>query len=99
MLVRLARPYSLSGQIATQNGVNREELGLPCRCAKGNRITASGLIASRSEMKRKKSKKELDKAALAAVAKEMEQPRFAESARREVEAAGHQVANHRKLLG
>jgi hypothetical protein len=47
-------------------------------------------------MKRKKSKKELDKAALAAVAKEMEQPRFVESARREVEAASHQVTNRRR---
>jgi len=47
-------------------------------------------------MKRKKSKKELDKAALAAVAKEMEQPRFVESARREVEAASQQVTNRRK---
>jgi hypothetical protein len=69
---------------------------VPCRCAKGNRIAASGLLASRSEMKRKKSKKELDKAALAAVAKEMEQPRFVESARREVEAASHQVTNRRR---
>jgi hypothetical protein len=47
-------------------------------------------------VKRKKSKKELDKAALAAVTKEMEQPRFVESARQEEEAAGHQVTNHRK---
>jgi hypothetical protein len=47
-------------------------------------------------VKPKKSKKELDKAALAAVAKEMEQPRFAESARREEEAAGHQAANRKK---
>jgi hypothetical protein len=47
-------------------------------------------------VKRKKSKKELDGAALAAVAKEMEKPRFAESARQEEEAAGHQVTNRRK---
>jgi len=47
-------------------------------------------------VKRKKSKKELDKAALAAVAKEMEQPRLVESARQEEEAAGHQLTNHRK---
>jgi hypothetical protein len=47
-------------------------------------------------VKRKKSKKELDKAALAAVAKEMGQPRFAESARREEEAAEHQAANRKK---
>jgi hypothetical protein len=50
-------------------------------------------------VKRKKSKKERDKATLAAVAREMEQPRFAESARQEEEAAGHQVTSHRKQLG
>lgn len=50
-------------------------------------------------VKLKKSKKQLDRAALAVVAKAMEQPRIVESARREKEAAGHQVTNHRKLLG
>jgi hypothetical protein len=45
---------------------------------------------------KKSSKKELDKAALAAVAKEMEQPRFAESAREEEEASGHKLTNHKK---
>jgi hypothetical protein len=50
-------------------------------------------------VKLKKSKKQLDRAALEVVAKVMEQPRFVESARREEEAAGRQVTNHRKLLG
>jgi len=59
--------------------------------------TESVLAACQHEaVKRKKSKKELDKAALAAVAKEMEQPRLVESARQEEEAAGHQLTNHRK---
>jgi hypothetical protein len=47
-------------------------------------------------VKAKKSKKERDSAALAAVAKEMEQPRFAESAREEEEASGHKLTNHKK---
>jgi hypothetical protein len=51
------------------------------------------------KVKRKKSKKERDKTALAAVAKEMEQPRFAESAREGQEAAGHQLTNRKKQLG
>jgi hypothetical protein len=50
-------------------------------------------------VKRKKSKKERDQTALAAVAKEMEQPRFAESAREGQEAARHQVTKHKKQLG
>ena len=47
-------------------------------------------------MKPKLSKKARDKAALAAVTKEMERPRFAESARAEEEAAGHPVTNPKK---
>jgi hypothetical protein len=46
----------------------------------------------------KKSKQVRDKAALAAVTKEMGRPRFAESARAEEEAAGHQVPNRKKIL-
>jgi len=37
--------------------------------------------------------------ALTAVTKEMEQPRFAESARREEEAAGHHATNAKRKLG
>jgi hypothetical protein len=47
-------------------------------------------------VKPKLSKKARDKAALAAVTKEMERPRFAESARAEEEAAGHPVTNPKK---
>jgi hypothetical protein len=47
-------------------------------------------------MKATKSKKLRDKAALAAVTKEMARPRFAESARAEEEAAGHPVTNRKK---
>ena len=50
-------------------------------------------------MKRKRSKKERDKAALTAVTKEMEQPSFAESARREEAAAGHHATNATRKLG
>jgi len=48
---------------------------------------------------KKLSKKQRDKAALADVTREMEWPRFAESARAEEEAAGHQVINRKKKLG
>jgi hypothetical protein len=47
-------------------------------------------------VKPNKSKNARDKAALAAVAKEMGRPRFAESARAEEEAAGHPVTNRKK---
>jgi hypothetical protein len=48
---------------------------------------------------RKSTKKQRDKAALAAVTREMERPRFVESARAEEEAAGHQGINRKKRLG
>jgi hypothetical protein len=47
-------------------------------------------------MKRKRTNKERDKAALAAVMKEMEQPPFAESARQQEEAAGHHAKNAKR---
>jgi len=47
-------------------------------------------------VKPKKSNNELDKAALAAVTKEMDQPRFVQSARDEEEAVGHQVISRKK---
>jgi hypothetical protein len=47
-------------------------------------------------VKPKKSKNARDKAALAAVTKEMERPRFAESARAEEDAAGHPVTSRKK---
>jgi len=50
-------------------------------------------------VKRELSKKALDKAALAAVTKEMERPRFVESARAEEEAAGHPVTKRKRKLG
>jgi hypothetical protein len=50
-------------------------------------------------VKRKKSKQARDKATLAAVAKEMGRPRFAQSARAEEEVGGHQLANRKKKLG
>jgi len=48
---------------------------------------------------KKSTKKQRDKAALAAVTREMGRPRFAESARAEEEAAGHQGINRKKKLG
>ena len=54
----------------------------------------SGVIA----MKLKKSKKQKDKATLARVAKEMAQPRFAESCRKEEEEANHRVRKHDAFL-
>jgi hypothetical protein len=47
-------------------------------------------------VKPNKSKNARDKAALAAVAKEMRRPRFAESARGEEHAAAHPVTNRKK---
>jgi hypothetical protein len=47
-------------------------------------------------VKSKKSRKAQDKAALAAVTKEMGRPRFVESARAEEEAAGHPVTQRKK---
>jgi hypothetical protein len=48
--------------------------------------------------KKRKSKKQIDKETLVSVMKEMTQPRFAESARREEEDANHRVAKHRSFL-
>jgi hypothetical protein len=45
-------------------------------------------------VKHKKSKKQRDKATLASVTKEMAEPRFAESARKEEEEASHRVMKH-----
>jgi hypothetical protein len=50
-----------------------------------------------SSMKRKKSKKQKDKATLAKVTREMAQPRFAESARNEEE-ANHRVNKHHGFI-
>jgi hypothetical protein len=92
MLVRLAQPYSLGGGIAMKYSVRG--------CAGVLKETESLLAGCQHQsMKRKRSNKERDKAALAAVTKEMEQPRFAESARREEEAAGHHATNAKRKLG
>jgi len=48
---------------------------------------------------KKLAKKQRDKAALADVTREMGRPRFAESARAEEEAAGHQGITRKKKLG
>jgi hypothetical protein len=45
-------------------------------------------------MKLKKLKKQKDKATFASVTKEMAQPRFAESARKEEEEANHRLTKH-----
>ena len=45
-------------------------------------------------MNHMKSKKQKDKEALTSIFKEMAQPRFAESARKEVEGANHKVTKH-----
>jgi hypothetical protein len=59
--------------------------------------TESGLAGCQhGTVKPNKSKNARDKAALAAVAKEMGRPRFAESARADEEAAGHPVTNRKK---
>jgi hypothetical protein len=59
--------------------------------------TESGLAGCQHEaVKSEKSKKARDKAALAAVAKEMRRPRFVESARAEEEAAWHPLTNPKK---
>jgi hypothetical protein len=50
-------------------------------------------------VKGKRSKKEQDKAALDAVAREMGRPRFVESARREEEAAAPRATNRKRKLG
>jgi len=44
--------------------------------------------------KKKKSRKELARATLAGVTKELARPRFSESARREEEEANHRAAKH-----
>jgi hypothetical protein len=92
MLVRLVQPYSLGGGIAMKYSVRG--------CAGVLKETES-LLAGRQHqsMKRKRSKKERDKAVLAAVTKEMEQPRFAESARPQEEVAGHHATNAARKLG
>jgi hypothetical protein len=50
-------------------------------------------------VKSKSSKKERDKAALDAVAREMGRPRFVESARREEEAFARRATNRKRKLG
>jgi hypothetical protein len=71
--------------------------GTRARCAGVLKGTESVLAKCQHEsMKRKKSKKERDKAALAAVIIEMDRPRFVESARQEEATAGHRVTNHKK---
>jgi hypothetical protein len=49
-----------------------------------------------TSVKRKKSKTQQDRDAIAAVAKEMAQPRFAQSARRDEKAAIHPAPKTRK---
>jgi hypothetical protein len=46
---------------------------------------------------KRKSTKELARATLASVTKEMARPRFAESARKEEEEAHHRVAKHKSV--
>lgn len=50
-------------------------------------------------VKSKKSKQARDSAALAALAREIGRPRFAESTRAEEEAAGDQLTSRKKKLG
>jgi hypothetical protein len=50
-------------------------------------------------VQRKQSKNARYKSSLAAVRKEMERPRFVESAREEEEASRHRAANCKKKLG
>jgi hypothetical protein len=62
--------------------------------------TESALVGCQDDaVKPKLSKKVRDKATLAAVTKEMERPRFVESARAEEEAAGHPVTIRKRKLG
>ena len=62
--------------------------------------TESGLAGwQHVAMKSNKSRVARDKAALAAVTKEMGRPRFAESARAQEEAAALQLTNRKKKLG
>jgi hypothetical protein len=49
-------------------------------------------------MKLRKSKRQKDKATLAHVVKEMAQPRFAESCRKEEEEANHRVTKHDRFV-
>jgi hypothetical protein len=49
-------------------------------------------------MKLMKLKNKKDKARLARVAKEMAQPRFAESCRKEEEEANHRITKHQSFL-
>jgi hypothetical protein len=53
---------------------------------------ATNLVREGFTMKLKKLKKRKDKAILASVTKEMAQPRFAESCRKEEEEANHHIA-------
>jgi len=57
-----------------------------------SRLMSSWLMASK-----KKAKKESPRGTLASVTKEMAQPRFAESARREEETNHHVAADHIKV--
>ncbi len=50
-------------------------------------------------MKLKKSTKKKEKATLASVTKEMAQPRFAESCRKEEEEANHRATKHDTFVG
>jgi hypothetical protein len=71
----------------------------PCR-AGVLKETESGLASCQYEtVKPNQAKKARDKAALAAVTKEMRRPRFAESARAHEEAAAHPVPNRTKKPG
>jgi hypothetical protein len=56
-------------------------------------------VCKHEALKAKRSKKERDKAALDAVAREMGRPRFAESARQEQEAAARLASKRRGKLG
>jgi hypothetical protein len=69
-------------------------------CASVLKETESVFAGCQHEtVKGKRSKKERDKAALDAVAREMGRPRFVESARREEEAAVPRAKNRKRKLG
>jgi hypothetical protein len=70
-------------------------------CASVLKETESVLAGCQHEAlkSKKSSKKQRDKAALAAVTREMEWPRFAESARAEEIAAGHRSISRKRKLG
>ena len=89
------QPYSFDGQIAMKYGLKggAGEIAAQVCQREQNQVLRA---VSMKQWNPSSQKKARDKAALAAVAKEMQRPRFVESARAEEEAADHPATNRKK---